>query len=637
MTKGNPFDSKVTKTKFKVLNKSVTGVRGKPQISKSKQQELRRKTILEEYNRRGRSGSFIDRRFGAKNSSLSSEDVMMKRFSRERMRSNEKKQKYNLSNDNVDYDDSLQLTHGGRNLLDIHDMDLEGSDPEPDFGIGTNDSLFLESDEPRSREEIMKEVISKSKSYRSERQRIKEENTAICEELDDEFDSIISSLDKKVQPVKGEKQPKTVQDEYATSIREMAFDSRAKPSNRTPTADEVLERQKKKTETEQKAKHDRMKGIYADDKSLYDDVDAVSDDEDCDAEKSFKRVQKNISSLLHEMESSTSEEVFNKAYKSLVEIAETNSIIQLAKVIRERLLLIGERCNHSLRSKGKSIIMPPKNDLIIFHLIGLIFSTSDYHHLVVSPAKLLLAHLLENGRILEEEHLTSSLFIMQTLLFWEEDRSSQSYSPELLTLLNFFLSKISASSNFETSIFRSDRLISSKINSLLKDLGVEEENHKGMRKIVLEDLLTFKKERILSNLEYIIFKASKQCPSALMGPLLRMGKDIGFTIETEDSVYVSAKRPLLMQKHKPVSLPELMPEFGNSDNVDKEELNIKRLKHQYKRELKSAKRELKKDNSFLNREKWEIKKKSDAEYREKHHQIIGSIANENFENERRKK
>ncbi|KAK1222223.1 nucleolar complex protein 14 [Marasmius sp. AFHP31] len=127
----NPFDEKVTRLKHDVGGRKLKGVTGKPAQSKMAGIEQRKKTLLKELEERGRAGGILDRRFGENDPSMSLEERMLERFTRERQRAS-KGSAFNL-------EDEDELTHYGQSLSNMDDFDnasLGLEDDDEDEGTG---------------------------------------------------------------------------------------------------------------------------------------------------------------------------------------------------------------------------------------------------------------------------------------------------------------------------------------------------------------------------------------------------------------------------------------------------------------------------------------------------------------------
>ena len=78
----------------------------------------RKKTLLKEYEERNRAGGILDRRFGENDPTMSLEERMLERFTRERQRA-AKGSAFNL-------EDEDELTHYGQSLSNLDDFDDVG-------------------------------------------------------------------------------------------------------------------------------------------------------------------------------------------------------------------------------------------------------------------------------------------------------------------------------------------------------------------------------------------------------------------------------------------------------------------------------------------------------------------------------
>jgi nucleolar protein 14 len=103
------------------------------------------------------------------------------------------------------------------------------------------------------------------------------------------------------------------------------------------------------------------------------------------------------------------------------------------------------------------------------------------------------------------------------------------------------------------------------------------------------------------------------------------------TVDTHLSQARRARRPLFLHDHKPLAIKTAIPKFEENFNPDKhydpdrERAESNRLKKEYKREKKGAMRELRKDASFVAREKLREKKERDAEYEKKYKRLVAEI------------
>ena len=128
----------------------------------------------------------------------------------------------------------------------------------------------------------MKELISKSKLYRYERQKAKEEDDAIVKELDEDFGDLrslllssnknASQLDKddlnKPMPkaASGDENDEASKKSagYDKMVREMVHDRRAKPQDRLKTEEEIAMEEKERLERAERHRKRRMEGLNSD-------------------------------------------------------------------------------------------------------------------------------------------------------------------------------------------------------------------------------------------------------------------------------------------------------------------------------------------------------------------------------------
>ncbi|KAI0268141.1 Nop14-like protein [Gloeopeniophorella convolvens] len=276
----NPFDVKVTKLKHDVGGRKLKGVTGRPAQSKQAGIEARKKTLLKEFEDKGRSGGILDRRFGENDPTLTPEERMLERFTRERQRAS-KGVAFNL-------EDEGDLTHYGQSLSNLDDFSGAGLVPDSSdeeakgqidgetvkrshFGGFGDESE--DEDEParkKTKAEVMAEVMAKSKEYKALRQNQREEADNIRHQLDQELDAIrgllsgpdplSGSLEKGLGPQPLGAATKDHDQEYDRFVRELVFDQRSKPKDRTKTEEELALEAKLALEKAERQRIRRMNG-----------------------------------------------------------------------------------------------------------------------------------------------------------------------------------------------------------------------------------------------------------------------------------------------------------------------------------------------------------------------------------------
>lgn len=275
----------------------------------------RRRTLLVEMQRRQKVGGIIDRRFGEDNPSISLEEKAVQRFVRAKQTIDNKASIFNLEEDDGN---AVELTHLGQSLSfnsrgGVDDFDevasdfFQGDKDSVEGGSGSRKRRKLSPDDddaevqldaraqdpfdrPRTKQEIMKEVIAKSKLHKYERQKAKEDDEELRLELDKGLAEVYALMrgnrSKPAHPPESEVATAVIQmnpdraallngkdraeadKEYDERLRQMAFDARSKPTVRTKTEEERLIEEAQRLRMLEEGRLVRMRG---DDKSSGDE------------------------------------------------------------------------------------------------------------------------------------------------------------------------------------------------------------------------------------------------------------------------------------------------------------------------------------------------------------------------------
>jgi nucleolar protein 14 len=323
----NPFEFKhlARPQKFEYVQQGgdkTKRVLGRPGVTKSAGEEARRKSLLPEMNRKNKVGGILDRRIGEGDPTMSLEDKMMARFEREQ----QTKRSGNVF-DLEDGDDEFQLTHGGQNMTFDHEIgDEEDYDAASISGSSDGEDGFLkrkrrrddvdgeeerdaapEEEQPerkKSKAEVMKEVIAKSKLHKYERQAQKEDDDDLRDELDKDLNDVLAALrghmsGKKPEPEAPKEAPKSdfgmnadraallanssqaaKDKEYDTRVRQMLQDARAKPTERTKTEEEKAREEAKRLKELEEKRTRRMRGEPTSDDEEPQQKEADDEDEE---------------------------------------------------------------------------------------------------------------------------------------------------------------------------------------------------------------------------------------------------------------------------------------------------------------------------------------------------------------------
>uniref|UniRef100_A0AAY4DRM9 Nucleolar protein 14 n=1 Tax=Denticeps clupeoides TaxID=299321 RepID=A0AAY4DRM9_9TELE len=272
----NPFEVKINRKKFDILGRKTKHDVGLPGVSRTKAIKKRKETLLKEFRQKHKSNKFIDRRFGEYDAKIAPEDKILQRFALERQRTHDKKDLYNLNEDE-------ELTHYGQSLSEMEKLnDLVESDSDSEekgllsaelteshFGGGggllrkKGSGEKEEGDQkPKSRQELIEELILKTKQEKRERQTLKEESQVLTEKLDQDWKTIQGLLAHKTP--KGERKDegeKPKSDDYDVMVRELGFEMKAQPSEKLKSAEEIAREEKERL---QKLEADRLRRMQGD-------------------------------------------------------------------------------------------------------------------------------------------------------------------------------------------------------------------------------------------------------------------------------------------------------------------------------------------------------------------------------------
>eukprot|EP00257_Ricinus_communis_P015720 XP_015573689.1 nucleolar protein 14 [Ricinus communis] len=311
--KHNPFETIWSRRKFDILGKKKgKGEERRIGLARSLAIDKRKKTLLKEYEQSGKSSVFVDKRIGEKNDELEEFDKAIMRSQRERQMKLSKKSKYNLSDGE---EEDFEIPNLGP-LSERDDFD-EGmlSDDDNDAPYGTTTLKQLDAhDTPNLREqgalegeekkhktkkEVMEEVILKSKFFKAQKAKDKEENEQLMEDLDKSFTSLVQSrvLLSLTEPGKmnalkalvnkdipdgllstqkpeaiGQDQP----DSYDKLVKGMILDMRAHPSDRTKTPEEIAQEEREQLERLEEERRKRMLATNNSSDEENDDVEKQS-------------------------------------------------------------------------------------------------------------------------------------------------------------------------------------------------------------------------------------------------------------------------------------------------------------------------------------------------------------------------
>lgn len=282
-TQFNQFDQRFNRTKHDVS--VISGGKFVKAGSKQHNDATRAKSTVQktmrsqydlEKQQHNKTGGLVDRRFGENNSNLLREEKMLERFTRERQAS-AKKNVFSLGSDDEEEEDDddggFMLTHAGKALDDsMGETGKRYHDEEPE----------AEPNRKKSKKEVMQEIIAKSKFHKQQRQKAFQAAQDEIMDLDEDFGDVMDEI-RNVKPAQNPFNSKSAEEiAYDTKVRELTYDRRAVPADRTKTEEEIRKEREEKMKKLETDRLNRMNGIVEDGEQQADDLDdfwAGSDDE----------------------------------------------------------------------------------------------------------------------------------------------------------------------------------------------------------------------------------------------------------------------------------------------------------------------------------------------------------------------
>ncbi|XP_061340797.1 uncharacterized protein LOC133287248 isoform X2 [Gastrolobium bilobum] len=276
----NPFESIWSRRKFDVLGQKRKGETRRMGLARSLAMEKRKKTLLKEYEQNAKSSVFVDKRIGEKDDSLDEFGKAILRSQRERQLNMKlsKKSKYHLSDGEEDFEglDALGRDDFEDEMLPDDDGDEAGEiDRKSDLVQhlnaystripGETSAVDGEENKHKSKKEVMAEIIAKSKFYKAQKAKDKEENEHLVEDLDGGFPLVNS---ENLLPLAASR----TMDSLVQLANQMRLGKRARPSERTKTPEEIAQEEREHLEQLEEERQKRM--IAAEDSSDEDNEDS---------------------------------------------------------------------------------------------------------------------------------------------------------------------------------------------------------------------------------------------------------------------------------------------------------------------------------------------------------------------------
>lgn len=331
---------------------------------------------------------------------------------------------------------------------------------------------------------------------------------------------------------------------------------------------------------------------------------------------------------------------------------------------------------------------PGLPELTLLRVIGLVWSTSDMNHNVISPSRLLMGSYLGLCRVRSLQDLASGLFLCTVFLQYEE--MSKRLVPEAINFLynallhlapHKFKSEGSLPGTFPSPDFKAEHCQTLTLNtkkakklsiqkpnlvSLLAEEGSDEQSKLDLLGLTLE--LLGKYADLYKSLEGFIELFEPAL--VILGGIKTDGLPVDVTVSTQFRNFLTysdipfqtkinttkdtlgrlvkfsqqSRHPLALQAHKPIPIATYIPRFEHSSSnylrnrdPDHDRNEAAKLKSQYKQERKGAIRELRKDARFLAAEQLKKQKEKDQTYNSRMKRVLGSLESERAEQKAQEK
>ncbi|XP_003742455.1 nucleolar protein 14 [Galendromus occidentalis] len=292
---------------------------------------------------------------------------------------------------------------------------------------------------------------------------------------------------------------------------------------------------------------------------------------------------------------------------------------------------------HDGRANGpkKDSNFPGFEKLIMFKLIGICFSVSDSKHAVGSPALICMAHLLSTCKVTDARNMLRGIFLAQVML--EYVAFGSKYCPEVVA---FILRVLSESHRLTVSGQIREKDLRLRISDLYR--FVDQDIPRTDRCKILFGLLNliesaadvFKElpsfPEIFGKIQQRLEKLETSWYPQSLKELLTSVTEKLNRVRTRGPLRREKKRPQMLKLYEPLieERVDMLRKVHQDKGVKAE---TKKLQAKYRKELKGAMREVRRDNQFIAQFKLREQLKMDAERRRKVKMIFGDAANQQGE------
>ncbi|CRK88161.1 CLUMA_CG001946, isoform A [Clunio marinus] len=295
---------------------------------------------------------------------------------------------------------------------------------------------------------------------------------------------------------------------------------------------------------------------------------------------------------------------------------------------------------------------PKLDTLIFFKIVGHLFPTSDFRHPIVTPANVFIHHILSQAKVKTRSDVTSGLFLVT--LFLDHQQLSKKFVPSVMNFLSGICHLGIKKSEVELikpiPPFKRNNSLLVLENELKADYGLKLKPEDFLNQPIdddfkvralnltvnlMEDFVKLYDEYV--GLKYFLDPFEKVLNRLMNEDALptEVKENIQRKIEFFQSIRLDRKFifPQPEKKIQPM-LRMLEPRFETvlSDRrsmysqVTGAKAEQKKLKHMIKKEFKSAKRELRRDNEFVSKIRHKRRQEQDRERQAKVKRIFNEAS-----------
>lgn len=330
----------------------------------------------------------------------------------------------------------------------------------------------------------------------------------------------------------------------------------------------------------------------------------------------------------------------------LVQMSPVSSANFILDQIKDRQEEFRQICQ---RKAGRGLY-PALDTLLLLKLVPVLFPTSDFRHSVTTPAIIFITQMLAQCPVNHERDIAAGLFLCNLCL--EFVSLSKRFIPEVVNFLHGFLFLIipkeenkyekvvppfkpvgssidllrldTKHSSFDFGPMKMSEVLNTEmeLDSLRNDSFRLQATHScviliGEFSSLYKDLPTFRE--VFAPILYMFGKIDlNQYPATLKEMMEMVVEEINHhSNKTRKALLMNKKKPQPMRTFEPL-VEEVFEERKIKQKSASKELNEKqKLLHKYKKEMKGAMREIRKDNQFLARKQLKDQMERDEERRGK--------------------